>query len=35
MIYYIADTHLGDQRVFDKCAKPFADLTEYANEIVR
>ena len=35
MIYYTADTHIRDQRVFDKCAKPFADLTEYANEIVR
>jgi len=34
MIYYIADIHLGDQRVFDKCAKPFNDLQEYETEIV-
>ncbi len=35
MIYYVADTHLGDQRVFDKCAKPFVDLAEYKEEIVK
>ena len=35
MIFYTADLHLGDQRVFDLCSKPFADLHEYHTEIVR
>ena len=35
MIFYTADLHLGDQRVFDLCSKPFVDLSEYNAEIVR
>lgn len=35
MIYYTADTHLGDQRVFTKCAKPFDNLQDYEKEIIR
>lgn len=34
-IYYIADTHLQDQLVFSKCSKPFVDLSEYKNEIIK
>lgn len=35
MIYYISDTHFGDQKVFDKCSRPFRDLEEMKEEIVR
>ena len=35
MIYYISDTHLGDQRVFDKCNRPFSDLDELESEIIK
>ena len=34
MIYYISDTHLGDLRVFNKCARPFASLEEMEKTIV-
>ena len=34
MIYYISDTHLGDMRVFNKCARPFASLEEMEKTIV-
>jgi len=35
MIYYISDLHLNDQRVFDKCSRPFAGLSELEEEIVK
>ena len=35
MIYYISDTHLGDQKVFEKCSRPFSNLEELENEIIR
>lgn len=35
MIYYISDIHFSDQRVFDKCNKPFEDLDDYKNEIIK
>lgn len=28
MIYYISDTHFNDQKIFDKCERPFASLQE-------
>ena len=34
MIYYTSDTHLGDLRVFNKCARPFASLEEMEKTIV-
>ncbi len=34
MIYYISDTHLGDQKVFNKCSRPFSGLEELEKEIV-
>ena len=34
MISYISDTHLGDLRVFNKCARPFASLEEMEKTIV-
>ena len=35
MIYYIADLHIGDQRVFDLCSRPFSSLEEYERELIR
>lgn len=35
MIYYIADIHFNDLRVFNKCSRPFNDLEEYKEEIIR
>lgn len=35
MIYYIADIHFNDLRVFNKCSKPFKDLEDYKDEIIR
>lgn len=35
MIYYISDVHFQDQRVFDKCKKPFKDLNDYQEEIIK
>lgn len=29
MIFYIADTHFGDERIFNLCSRPFQDLAEY------
>ena len=34
MIYYISDLHLGDERVFEKCNRPFKDTKELEIEIV-
>lgn len=35
MIYYTSDIHLDDQKIFDKCNRPFCGLEEYKNEIIR
>ena len=35
MIYYISDIHLDDQKIFDKCSRPFSGLKEYKEEIIR
>lgn len=35
MIYYIADLHLGDQRIFDLCRRPFSSIEEMEKEIIR
>ena len=35
MIYYISDIHFGDQRVFDKCKRPFIDLNHFQDEIIK
>ncbi len=35
MIFYISDTHFGDQKVFDKCRRPFSDLQEMQNAIIK
>ena len=35
MIYYISDTHLGDQRVFNKCSRPFSGLEALESEIIK
>ncbi len=34
MIYYISDTHLDDQAIFDKCKRPFSSLDEMKNVII-
>ena len=34
MIYYIADTHLRDRAIFDKCKRPFKSLEEMENTII-
>ena len=34
MIYYIADTHLNDQKIFDKCKRPFNSLEEMNKTII-
>ena len=33
MIYYISDTHFNDQKIFDKCKRPFESLCKM-NEII-
>ena len=35
MIYYISDIHFDDQKIFDKCSRPFKDLNDYKNEIIK
>lgn len=35
MQYYISDMHLGDQRVFDKCHRPFSGLDEMEDVIIK
>lgn len=35
MIYYIADIHFNDKTVFNKCSRPFRNLKDYENEIIR
>lgn len=34
MIYYISDIHFNDQKIFDKCTRPFSGLEEYRQEII-
>lgn len=33
MIFYIADLHLNDQKIFDKCQRPFKNLKEYKDTL--
>lgn len=35
MIFYIADIHFRDEKIFKKCNRPFRDIIEYENEIVK
>lgn len=35
MIYYISDLHLRDQAIFDKCKRPFLNLKEMEETIIR
>ena len=34
MIYYISDTHFKDQKIFDKCSRPFDSLEEMEETII-
>lgn len=34
MIFYIADIHFNDSKVFQKCFRPFTNFDDFANEIV-
>lgn len=34
MIFYISEIHFDDQKIFDKCKRPFKDLFEYKQEII-
>ena len=34
MIYYISDLHLRDQKIFDKCKRPFTSLEEMEETII-
>ena len=31
MIYYISDTHFKDQKIFEKCKRPFKSVDEIKN----
>lgn len=35
MNYYISDLHLDDQKLFDKCSRPFSGLNELKETIIR
>lgn len=35
MIFYISDIHFDDQKIFDKCKRPFNNLQEYKEEIIK
>lgn len=35
MIYYISDIHFDDQKIFDKCSRPFKNLDEFKEEIIK
>lgn len=35
MIFYIADIHFRDEKIFKKCNRPFSNLIEYENEIIK
>ena len=34
MIYYISDTHFRDQKIFDKCKRPFKSIEEMEEKII-
>lgn len=34
MIFYIADIHFYDSKVFQKCSRPFDNFDDYAEEII-
>lgn len=34
MIFYVADTHFRDEKIFNKCNRPFANLIEYENVLI-
>lgn len=34
MIFYISDLHIGDQRVFELCRRPFKSLHDYEEELI-
>ena len=34
MIYYIADIHFQDQRIFELCSRPFKNLEDYEEQII-
>ncbi|MCQ2772560.1 MAG: metallophosphoesterase family protein [Bacilli bacterium] len=35
MIYYISDIHFNDQRIFDKCNRPFRDLNDFKEAMIK
>ena len=35
MIYYISDIHFNDQKIFDKCKRPFKSLDEMKETIIK
>ena len=35
MIYYIADTHFGDERIMKLCRRPFASVEEMNDSIIK
>lgn len=35
MIYYISDTHFNEQKIFDKCKRPFESLDEMKDTIIK
>lgn len=35
MIYYISDIHFNDQKIFDKCRRPFNDLEDFKETVIR
>lgn len=35
MIYYISDIHFNDQKIFDKCKRPFSGIDEFKNTIIK
>lgn len=35
MIYYISDIHFDDQKIFDKCSRPFKNLVEFKLEVIK
>ena len=34
MIFYIADTHFGDERIMKLCYRPFGSVTEMNKKIM-
>lgn len=33
VIYYISDIHFNDEKIFDKCKRPFESIDEMADVI--